>query len=107
MTPIQPSPTYLNPERVIQQLESAAYGLKESKQRTSIIEDLDNQAKQHKIDIWSIFYKPTEAFKRTLQEQPIEVIEEFTNWYREREYPSQASDRIIDTLNEVINKYLN
>ena len=29
--PFQPSSTYLNPERVIQQLESAAYGLKESK----------------------------------------------------------------------------
>ena len=27
--PIQPSPTYLNSERVIQQLESVAYGLKE------------------------------------------------------------------------------
>ena len=48
---IQPSPTYLNLKKVIQQLESTTYGLKESKQRSSIIEDLDNQAKQHKIDI--------------------------------------------------------
>ena len=103
--PVQPSPTYLHPEKVIQQLESAADKEYTPKRKYSIVEDLDNQAKQHKIDIWSIFYKPTEAFKKTLQEQLIEVIKAFTNWYRERDYPPQASDKIVDTLNEVINKY--
>ena len=103
--PVQPSPSYLNPDKVIQQLESAAHGLKEPSHKYSIIEELEDQAKRHKIDTWSIFYKPTEAFKKTILEQPSEVIEAFTNWYREREYPSQASDRIIDTRNEVINKY--
>ena len=66
--PFQPSPSYLNPDRVIQQLESAGYGLKEPSQKYSIIEELEDQAKRHKIDTWSIFYNPTEVFKKTLRE---------------------------------------
>ena len=86
-------------------MESAASVLKDPQQRYSILDDLAEHRKQHNISTWSIIYKPSEAFTKTLQEQPTEVIQAFTEIYRVEGYPRRTEEAILNKLNEVINKY--
>ena len=63
--PIQPSPTFPNPKKVIQQLEEVAVE-DWNPNKHYALQELEYRTKQHNINTWSIIYKPTEAFKKHL-----------------------------------------